>query len=209
MTACSRLAVQSSAVLACLLFLASSLSVHAGGLSGLAFYSDPACTVSFSPTSIPGVNTTYTQWSSVDFVIENALNLSAPDAYPPCQANPLPAFPFVASGEYGCFNDEVNDHSRGFGAAEYVLPGCDRTAAQLVQFQLFFFQGPQGSTCAPGQIITNIQTAQGEVFGGASNRSVYATFTCTNNGSGAVRLGVSGVGGLLGMALLLLLVTAL
>ena len=200
--------VQSCLAVACLLLLvACSLCVHAGRLSGLAFYSDPACTVAFSPTSIAGVNATYTAWSSVDFVIENALNLSAPNAYPPCQASPLPAWPLVQSGEYGCFTDEVNDHSRGFGAAEYVLPGCDRTAAHLQQFQVFFLRGAQGSTCAPGQILTHVQTAQGQVLGGASNSSVYATFTCSNGGS-AARSSVFGEAALFGLVALLLLVAA-
>ena len=174
-------------------------SAHADGGSfhGLAFYSDANCSVAWDPSTVAGVNATYTAWTSLPssaFVVLPAFNFTDHDSGgPPCIANPLPAYPLVASGEYACWNDDPSTGTRGFGAAEFMLPGCDTTAAQNTQFQRFLFSGPHDAACVAGYVATRIQTAQGRTISRGASRTVYATWTCANNGGSAVRLGSSPV----------------
>ena len=105
-----------------------------GSFHGLAFYSDANCSVAWDPSAVAGVNATNTAWRSLPasaFVVLPAFNLSDHDSGSAlCTANPLPAWPLVASGEYACWNDDPATGTRDFGAAEFVLPGCDTTAAE-------------------------------------------------------------------------------
>ena len=158
--------------------LASTSVRAAGNFGGLAFFSDAACTVPFNPSSVAGVNATYTQWSSLPAsVVANAVQLNNGSFEPPCAAKPLPAFPVVASGEYACWNTEPANRTRGFVAAEWVRAGCGDATADF-PFQEFFFSAPDTQSCVPGEVFEFVQDAQGNVISGAVNNQTWATFSC-------------------------------
>ena len=213
-------------LVASVLLLVLPRSAHAAAnFGGLAFYNDSACTVPYNPATLPGINATYTAWSSLPAsAVTTAVQLYNASFTVPCVARPLPSFPLVASGEYACWNTDAN-HTRGFVAAEWIAAGCNDAAGAITfPFQAFSFAGPGTATCVPGTVAAFITDAQGNITGSSSNDAVWATFTCSgasllpssssstgsasngsHNGSGAVRLRVSAALGLLGALAVVLL----
>ena len=160
-----------------LALLASTSVRAAGNFANLAFFSDAACTVPFNPSTIPGINATYTAWSSLPVAsVANTVQLIN-GFEPPCTAKPLPAFPVVASGEYACWNTEAN-RTRGFAAGEWMHAGCGDTTADL-PFQEFFFSGPDTQSCVNGEVVAFIQDAQGNLTSGSITNQTWATFSCS------------------------------
>ena len=198
----------------------STRSVYAAGdFAQLAFWSDAACTVSFNPSAINGINATFTAWPILPTSsVAHTVNFTGFE--PPCVANPLPSFPIVRSAQYACWNSEPINNTRGFVTGEYVQANCDAPANGF-PFQAFSFIGPQGSNCVPGSILVVVQDAQGNAISGSLNQT-WATFSCSsaggggsnngsssNNGSGPVRSSSSALIGLLVLLVALLLVTGL
>ena len=211
-------------------FLCQATLFVTADFGSLAFWSDPACTVSFDPSSLRGINKTFTAWPTLPFTsVAHTVNITNTAFEPPCIANPLPTFPIVSSADYACWNTEPVNNTRGFVTQEYVRPNCDSTV-NAIPFQWFVFIGPQSSSCVAGSILVFLQDGSGNVFNGTVDRTVWASFTCSSvsslsssstgsagantggngsNGSGSVVVSVSGFVGLLCLLVALMFVTAL
>ena len=164
------------------LFALSTYPVHTAGSFGqLAFFSDSACTKSFDPSTIPGINKTFTAWPNLPASdVPSVVNTSDASFQPPCINNPLPAFPVVKSGLYSCWNTDVsNSNTRGFVTQEFVYSGCDTPTNTTLPFQWFLFEGPKASTCVHGTIWALIEDGLGNVINTTVNNATWATFTCS------------------------------